>query len=62
VPAETEYDLTTSDVASLLKLTSETIRTYADKGLLPCLTLPSGHRRFRIADVEPFMAPGEAAS
>lgn len=59
MPIETEYDLTTTDVARLLKLTAETIRAYADKGHLPCLTLPSGHRRFRRADVEQFMAPTE---
>ena len=58
----TEYDLTTTAVAVLLKVSAETVRGWADHGKLPCVTLPSGHRRFRLADVEPFMSPDEAAS
>lgn len=55
----TEYTLTSADVASLLSVTDETVRRWAVEGKLSCVTLPSGHRRFRRADVEPFMSPDE---
>jgi hypothetical protein len=29
-----------------------TLRIYAEKGMIPVIKLPSGHRRFRPADVE----------
>jgi len=44
-------------VADLLGIAPQTVVNYADKGKLKYWRLPSGHRRFRLADIEPFMAP-----
>lgn len=51
----TEYTLTSADVATLLSVTDETVRRWAAEGKLPHVTLPSGHRRFRRADVDQYM-------
>lgn len=41
-----------SEAAKRLKISQGTLRGYADKGIIPVVTLPSGHRRFRRSDVE----------
>lgn len=41
-----------SDVAKRLGVSPGTVRAYAEKGLIPVIKLPSGHRRFRESDVE----------
>jgi excisionase family DNA binding protein len=44
-------DLQVRDVAALLSVSGETIRRWANAGLLPAKRLPSGHRRFDAAAV-----------
>jgi excisionase family DNA binding protein len=44
--------LSISEAAKRLRLSVVTVRAYADKGILPVVKLPSGHRRFRREDVE----------
>ena len=46
--------LTSNDVASLLMVTTETIRQWARKGLLSAVLTPGGHRRFLLHEVERF--------
>jgi excisionase family DNA binding protein len=41
-----------SEAAKRLEISQGTLRGYADKGIIPVVTLPSGHRRFRRSDVE----------
>ncbi len=48
----TENLLKISDAAKRLGISPGTLRGYADKGMIPVVTLPSGHRRFRIVDVQ----------
>lgn len=40
-----------TEAAELLGVHIETVRRWADKGLIPVVRLPSGHRRFRRADL-----------
>lgn len=44
--------LTISTAAKRLGISQGTLRVYADKGIIPVITLPSGHRRFKPEDVE----------
>jgi excisionase family DNA binding protein len=44
-------------VAELLGVAPSTVVNYADQGRLKHWRLPSGQRRFRRRDIEPFMAP-----
>lgn len=44
--------LTISQAAKRLGVSPGTVRTYADKGMIPVIKLPSGHRRFRPEDVQ----------
>jgi excisionase family DNA binding protein len=44
--------LTISTAAKRLGISQGTLRIYADKGIIPVITLPRGHRRFRPEDVE----------
>jgi len=48
--------LTPTQVADRLLVAPVTVRLWASKGLLPSVTTPGGHRRFRSADVEDFIA------
>lgn len=48
----TEDLLKTSDAAKRLGISQGTLRGYANKGIIPVVKLPSGHRRFRPADVQ----------
>jgi excisionase family DNA binding protein len=48
--------LTPTQVADRLLVAPVTVRLWASKGLLPSVTTPGGHRRFRSADVEAFIA------
>lgn len=56
-----ERPLTVKQVAELLGVAAQTVVNYADEGKLKHWRLPSGHRRFRREDIEPFMAPASAA-
>jgi excisionase family DNA binding protein len=44
--------LTSSQVATLVGVDRKTVIRWSDKGLLPHILLPSGHRRYRRSDVE----------
>jgi excisionase family DNA binding protein len=49
--------LTAAEVGQLLDgLSAETVNRWARDGKLPCITLPSGHRRFRRKDVDAILA------
>jgi excisionase family DNA binding protein len=48
--------LTPTEVADRLLIAPVTVRLWASKGLLPSVATPGGHRRFRAADVEAFIA------
>ena len=43
------------DVARLLRVDPKTVARWAKDRRLRCVTLPSGHRRFRRADVRAIM-------
>ena len=44
--------LTISQAAARLGIGVQTLRAYADKGLVPVVKLPSGYRRFEPAAIE----------
>jgi excisionase family DNA binding protein len=48
--------LTPNEVADRLLVAPVTVRLWATRGLLPSETTPGGHRRFRVQDVEEFIA------
>ena len=48
--------LTPTEVADRLLIAPVTVRLWASKGLLPSVTTPGGHRRFRTQDVDAFIA------
>jgi excisionase family DNA binding protein len=48
--------LTPTEVADRLLIAPVTVRLWASKGLLPSVTTPGGHRRFRTQDVDGFIA------
>src|SRR5689334_10674060 len=48
--------LTPNEVADRLLVAPVTVRLWATRGLLPSVTTPGGHRRFRSQDVEEFIA------
>lgn len=43
---------TITRAAARLGVHQNTLRGWADRGLVPVVRLPSGHRRFRSADIE----------
>jgi excisionase family DNA binding protein len=55
-PARRSDFLTPIEVADRLLIAPVTVRLWASKGLLPSVTTPGGHRRFRVADVDAFVA------
>ena len=61
VTQATEFNLTTSDVGERLGVTDETIRRWADDGRIRHMRLPSGHRRFRQADIDDLLTVVEPA-
>lgn len=48
------------DAAARLGVSVETMRRWADNGQIPVITLPSGHRRFRLADLDAFKPKADA--
>ena len=44
--------LTISQAAEMIGVNPKTLRSWADKGLVPVTRLPSGHRRFSLEQVE----------
>lgn len=53
--------LTVSEAARRLGLSADTIRRYADTGLLPTLVTPTGQRRFRVEDVDALLSERKPA-
>ncbi len=49
---ETERLLTVSEAARRIGVHPNTLRTWADKGIVRHVKLPSGYRRFPVAEVE----------
>lgn len=47
--------LTPNEVADRLLVAPVTVRLWASKGLLPSVSTPGGHRRFRVEDVDAFI-------
>jgi len=43
------------EASQMIGVSLQTMRNMADNGDIPCVTLPSGHRRFRKEDVEKFL-------
>lgn len=43
--------LTISEAARQLGVHQNTLRTWADRGMVPVVKLPSGYRRFRPSDI-----------
>jgi excisionase family DNA binding protein len=54
--------LTPTEVADRLLVATVTVRLWASKGLLPSVTTLGGHRRFRVEDVEAFVARHQQGS
>lgn len=50
-PESSEYSLTVGEAAKLVYLSTDTIRRYADKGILRSVRTPGGQRRFAREDV-----------
>lgn len=48
--------LTSGQVAELFGVATETVAAWADAGKLPHFRTPGGQRRYRLADVEEFLA------
>ena len=48
---EEERMLNIADAASILGVHKNTLRAWADKGLVPHVKLPSGYRRFRLSEM-----------
>jgi excisionase family DNA binding protein len=44
--------LTTEEVASRLRVTPKTLRSWVARGLIPVVRLPNGQLRFRADDLE----------
>jgi excisionase family DNA binding protein len=55
--AQTEELLTAPQVAPMLSVSPETVLAWAKSGRLPSITLPSGNRRFRRADIDAILNP-----
>ena len=48
-------EITTSEAAKILGVTSRTVRNWASEGKLPCTYTEGGHRRFSAAEVQSFL-------
>lgn len=54
--------LAASEVADMFEVTDETIHRWARNGVLPYVTLPSGTKRFRRADIEALLPTAAATA
>lgn len=54
--------LTSTKVGKALGLTKGTISRLAREGRIPCITLPSGHRRFDLEEVKAALSADPFAS
>lgn len=57
---DTDELVTVSEAARIAHVSNDTIRRYADKGLLPVFRTPANHRRFRVTDVQSLIKPQAA--
>lgn len=56
--ATEQVHLTTSEVASLVRVDSSTVRRWVERGVLrPSMVLPGGQYRFNEADVTALLTP-----
>jgi excisionase family DNA binding protein len=53
--------LTLGQAAKQLGVANRTLRRWAAEGRLPAFSTPGGHRRFRLSDLEGFLADAEVA-
>ena len=44
--------LTVAEAARVLRIHPNTLRSWADKGLVPVIKLPNGYRRFAVEEIE----------
>ncbi len=58
VPANEQDWLTLGRAANYLGMAQSTIRKWSDTGRLPAFYTPGGHRRYRRADLDDFIAEG----
>lgn len=58
---EQDVPLTSKDVARLFSVSTVTVANWADSGKLASFRTPGGHRRFRRADVDAFIADSATA-
>lgn len=57
--------LTPGEAAHRLNVSPRTLSRWSDEGYVPVVVLPSGHRRFRVEDIDALAhpaPPAEAAS
>lgn len=48
--------ITSSDVAKLLNCSSKHVYMLSNTGILPCVKLPSGHRRYNLEDINAYLS------
>jgi excisionase family DNA binding protein len=48
--------LSIREAAQRLNVSASTVRGWSEKGILPVIKLPSGHRRFRVMDIDKLRA------
>lgn len=67
-PEDGEVLLRTAEAAERIGVSQRTVLAWAQKGWLPSLLTPGGHRRYRASDVErhaasgPLLTPAEVAA
>jgi excisionase family DNA binding protein len=54
--------LTLGQAAKYLGVAQSTIRKWSDQGLVPAFYTPGGHRRYRLRDLEAFVAGSARAA
>ncbi len=47
------------EAAQILNVSPQTLRVWVDRGLIDCVTLPSGHRRFRKSVIDKILNGGK---
>jgi excisionase family DNA binding protein len=52
--------LTVKQAADRLAISTQTLRRWSQQGLVSTITLPSGHRRYRAADIDALTRPDKA--
>ena len=52
------WTMSPAQVADILGIHRDTVRLWTDKGMIPCWRTPTGHRRYRRADVDALIELG----